>query len=110
MALLFVGFPRAPAPGRLTLSNFAYDDAQVRAVVTPFGDCEERPGTVVSDFAIPLNGTRIIAAPPGNDICWRRALPAGPLPTAPPGIELVSGWTEWSRAFTASGRAIDSHL
>jgi hypothetical protein len=106
---LFPGFAPAPAPGRLTLSNFTYDDARVQAVVTPFPDCQERPGIAVSDFELPLNGTRIIATPPGSDICWRRALPAGPDPTRP-GVEIIEGWTDWSRVFTASGRSIDSRL
>ena len=52
----------APVPGRLTLSNFSYDGARVQAVITPYPDCQERAGTAISDFEIPLNGTRIIAA------------------------------------------------
>src|SRR5438067_2139601 len=52
-----------PAPGRLTLSNFTYDDARVQAVITPFPDCQERPGLAISDFELPLNGTRVIATP-----------------------------------------------
>ena len=92
-----------------TLSNFTYDDARVQAVITPFPDCQEHPGLAISDFELPLNGTRIIATPPGSDICWRRALPAGPSPTRP-GVEIISGWTQWNRVFTSSGRSIDSRL
>ncbi len=106
LAWLFTPLP-APFRGRVTLSNFNYDDAHVQAVITPYADCEPHPGTASSDFAIPLNGTRIIAALPGTDVCWRRELPPGPTPS---GTELVSGWTGWSRVFTASGRAIDSQL
>jgi hypothetical protein len=108
LAWLFTTFA-APVPGRLTLSNFTYESARVQAVITPFGDCQERAGTAISDFEIPLNGTRIIAALPGADVCWRRALLPGPSPTTP-GVEILSGWTDWSRAFTSSGRSIDSRL
>jgi hypothetical protein len=101
--------PPAPAPGRLTLSNFSYDNARVQTVITPYPDCVARPDTATGDFAMPLNATRIVAAIPGADVCWRRALPTGPSPTIP-GVEIISGWTEWNRVFTASGRSIDSQL
>ncbi|HVC55626.1 MAG TPA: hypothetical protein VND95_06700 [Stellaceae bacterium] len=96
-----------PPHGRLTLSNFSYDSARVETVVTPFPDCAPRPGTATSDFALPLNGTRIIAPPPGADVCWRRALGAATAVGAPPS---TPGWSEWSRAFTSSGHAIDERL
>jgi hypothetical protein len=95
------GLFQAPMPGRLTLSNFTYESARVQAVVTPYPDCEVRQGADVSDFEIPLNGTRVIGALPGADVCWRRALPA---PAA------RAGWTDWNRVFTSSGRSIDSQL
>ena len=96
-----------PARGRLTLSNFSYDSAHVETVVTSFPDCASRPGTATSDFAVPLNGTRIIAPPPGADVCWRRALAAGTAVGAPPS---APGWTEWGRAYTSSGHTIDERL
>ena len=107
LAWLFTSPPPGPWHGRVTLSNFSYDNARVQAVVTPYADCEVHPGTASSDFELPLNGTRIIAAQPGTDICWRRELTPGPTPN---GTQLVSGWTGWSRVFTATGSAIDSQL
>lgn len=107
LAWLFQPLAAVPWHGRVTLSNFSYDDAHVQAVITPYADCEVHPGTASSDFKLPLNGTRIINAVPGNDVCWRRELPPGPQPNGP---ELVSGWTGWSRVFTSSGNAIDSQL
>ena len=107
LAWLFPAFSSPPPPGRLTLSNFTFDSARVQALVTPYPDCQAQPGTAASDFELPLNGTRIIAPPPGADVCWRRALPADhphPAATATP------GWTDWSRVFTSSGRSIDSRL
>jgi len=107
LASLFARPSPVPWHGRVTLSNFSYDNARVQAVVTPYADCEVHPGTTSSDFEMPLNATRIIAARPGADVCWRRELPPGPQPNGP---ELVSGWTGWARVFTASGHAIDSQL
>src|SRR5260370_201182 len=77
LAWLFTAWAPGPVPGRLTLSNFTFDNARVQAVITPYPDCQERAGTAISDFEIPLNGTRIVAALPGSDVCWRRALPPG---------------------------------
>ena len=91
----------------MTLSNFNYDDAHVQAVITPYADCEPRPGTASSDFAIPLNGTRIIAAVPGADVCWRRALPRARRRAAPSWYPAGPGGAGSS---TSSGRAIDSRL
>jgi len=108
LAWLLTGFAQPAVPGRLTLSNFSYDSAHVEAVITPYPDCEARPGTAVSDFEIPLNGTRIVAALPGADVCWRRALPPSSPKTAT--TAGVPGWTGWNRVFTSSGRSIDSHL
>ena len=72
----FAGFFGPPRPGRLTLSNFTFDNAHVEAVITGAPDCAVREGTATSDFVLPLNGTRIIEAVPGADICWRRAVDA----------------------------------
>ena len=99
--------PFGPPPGRLILSNYTFDNAHVQTVVTSSPDCAPRSGTAASDFVLPLNGTRVIETAPGSDVCWRRAVaadkPAGTPPTEP-------GWTEWNRAFTSSGRPIDSRL
>ena len=97
----------APPPGRLTLNNFSFDKAHVQAVITPYPDCAEREGTATSDFVLALNGTRIIDAAPGSDVCWRRALEPSKDPAARPS---APGWTEWNRAFVASGRSVDSRL
>ncbi len=97
--------PMLPS-GRLKLSNFSYDTARVQAVVTKGRDCPASPGKTASDFTLPLNGTRVINPPPGADVCWRRALPA----QAVQGTHPARPWTEWNRAFTASGRIIDTRL
>jgi hypothetical protein len=107
LAWMFASPPPGPWHGRVTLSNFSYEDAHVQTVITPYADCEVHPGATSNDYELPLNGTRIVAARPGSDICWRRELPPGPTPA---GTQLVSGWTGWSRVFTASGSAIDSQL
>lgn len=95
-----------PAAGRLTVSNFSFDTARVQAVVTAAPGCAVRDGTAATDFVLPLNGTRIIDPPPGADVCWRRALPPPTAPTATP----VPPWTEWNRAYTSSGRYLDTRL
>jgi hypothetical protein len=97
--------PPTPRPGRLTLSNFAYDRARVEAMITPYPDCELREGMSTSNFEVPLNGTRVIDSPPGADVCWRRLEPPlaeNPLPGAP-------RVTPWNRA-CVSGRNVDSRL
>lgn len=109
---------RHPVPGRLTLSNFTYDTAHVEAVATPYPDCAIRPGMTPADFTLPLNGTRVIAVPPGTDVCWRRELPTtvaaegASTDTPPPSPTPASpgGWAPWNRAFTSSGHLIDSQL
>lgn len=105
--LLWVRNINAPPPsGRLTLSNFSYDTARVQAVLASGPDCAIQEGTSMTDFVLPLNGTRIITTPAGADVCWRRELPPPTekaAPAAPP-------WTEWNRAFTAAGRFLDSRL
>jgi len=96
-----------PPGGRLTLSNFSYAIAHVQTVVTGFADCEARPGTQASDFTLPLNGTKVVIAVPGADVCWRRAVEPT-LGEAP--ARVAPGWTEWSRVYTSTGRTIDSRL
>jgi len=87
-----------PPPGQLTLSNYRFDHASIEAVVTAAPDCGPvDPSAPPSAFELPFKGARVIVAAPNADICWRRRV-AG------------EQWTEWNRAFTASGRFIDSQL
>src|SRR5436305_8437524 len=95
-----------PLPGRLTLSNFSYDLARVEALVTPYPDCEVRVGMAAANFDLPLNGTRVIDAPAGADVCWRRIVPPLEEATSP----AVPRAIPWNRAYTSSGRVVDSHL
>src|SRR5262249_34393565 len=95
-----------PSSGRLTLSNFSFDVAHVEAVVTNSPDCAIRSeGDVPSDFRLPLNGTRIITARPGADVCWRRQLEADEVPE-----NKGDGWTGWNRVFLASAITGTSRL
>ena len=96
-----------PRAGRLTLSNFIYDLARVETFITPFPDCELRVGLEMARFELPLNGTRVIDTPVGADVCWRRVEP--PLAEeAPPGA--VRPPIPWNRAYTTSGRIVDTRL
>jgi hypothetical protein len=97
-----------PSPGRLTLSNFSFDSAHVQTVFTGSPDCAASEGTAPSDFVLPLNGTRIIDAAPGSDVCWRRAIE--PAADAPRAARTAPMWTEWNRAFLSSGRSVDTQL
>jgi hypothetical protein len=85
-----------PPPGQLVLSNFRFEHAAIEAVVTASPDCSPSAGGPV-DFDLPFKGTRVVEAAPAADICWRRQTGAGQ-------------WTDWNRAYTASGRSIDSQL
>jgi hypothetical protein len=107
LALPFVPFVHPTPPGRLTLSNFSYDHAQVQALITPFPDCVVREGAATSAFVLLLNGTRVIEAAPGADVCWRRALEPGTRAGAAPS---TPGWTEWNRVFLSSAGLVDSRL
>ena len=98
-------WPFAAPGGRLTLSNFSFADAHVQTVVTAAADCTPQPGAASSDFILPLNGTRVVEAMPGADVCWRRAVEA-----APGEAPVPPGWTDWSRVYTSTGRTIDSRL
>jgi len=99
---LALAVPPIPLPpGRLTLSNYSFARARVQALVTAYPDCGAHEGVVIADFVLPLNGTRVIEAAPGADVCWRREFP----PDATPG-----GWTEWNRDYTGTGRSIDTKL
>jgi hypothetical protein len=95
------------------LSNYSFDTARVETVITNGPDCTAG-GTAAAVFVMPLNATRIIAVPPGADICWRLEAPeesrtslGAALGTAPPPIP---GWANWNRAYTGSGRFIDARL
>ena len=87
-----------PTPGTLLLSNRNLPATGVETVVTANPDCGARgPGFVAgSSFILPPDATRIIAARPGADVCWRRAR--------------QPSWPGWNRAFLAPGRTIDSTL
>jgi hypothetical protein len=87
-----------PPPGQLTLSNYRFDAANIQAVVTAAPDCSATDPTMPGlAFYLPFKGTRVIVAAPNTDICWRRQVAGGQ-------------WTDWSRAFTGSGRFIDARL
>jgi hypothetical protein len=86
-----------PPPGQLTLSNYRFDKASVEAVVAAGPDCTPADGAQPTAFDLPFKGSRAIEAAPNTDICWRRQAAGGQ-------------WTDWNRAFTASGRHIDSQL
>ena len=94
-------------PGRLTLSNYSFDSAHVQTVVTASPDCAAAEGTAPGDFVLPINGTRVIEAAPGSDVCWRRAIKPE---TAPGAASSPPKWTEWKRAFLSSGRSVDAQL
>jgi hypothetical protein len=70
-------------------------------VITTAPECGTSAATVRT-FALPLNGTRVIEAPPGADVCWRREIAEAP--SAQP------RWSEWNRAYLSAGRSIDSQL
>jgi hypothetical protein len=101
-------------PGRLILSNFTYGLADVEAVVTPYADCALHPGIVARDFKLPLNGTWVIDASVGSDICWRRlpnpTEPAEANGMAPPPAPPSAAEVMWNRAFTGAGQLIDAQL
>jgi protein-S-isoprenylcysteine O-methyltransferase Ste14 len=86
-------------PGRLSLSNFAFDRAQVETIVTTGPYCAVRgPGYVsAAHFTLPLNGTRVIDTPPGADVCWRHSAETG-------------GWSDWSRIVPPPGGTVDATL
>lgn len=103
---LIPDFLAAPGPGRLTLNNFNFDRARIRAVATAAPDCYiHLPGEVETEFEVPLNGTRLMTSPPGADICWQRQLAEGEPPQVP-----TSTWTDWNRAFVAHGTAVNSRM
>ena len=87
-----------PPPGQLTLSNYRFDHAPVQAVMVAGPNCTPADASAPpTSFDLVFKGSRILVAAPSSDICWRRQLADG-------------RWTPWNRAFTASGRFIDSQL
>ena len=103
----FALFFGPPEGGRLVLSNFSYDRARVQAMVTPYPDCAVHDGVVAAEKEVPLNGTWVVAAAPGADVCWRRAIEPNSAAAVPGG---EPGWTGWSRVYLSTGRTIDSQL
>jgi len=99
-------FRLPPKPPRLAISNFSFDRARVIAVVTTYPDCNARgPGAVATDFALPLNGTRVIDVPWGADVCWHRDLIVDPSVSDAELIRLL-----WNRAYLARGGTVDTRL
>jgi hypothetical protein len=96
--------PQVPEPGRLLLSNPDFPLINVEAVITANPDCEARDSGYVSTlvFTMPNNATKLIDAPPGADVCWRR--------DRNPGRAAAGRWSRWDRAFLVPGRTIDATL
>ena len=96
--------PQEPGPGRLLLSNPDFPLVNVEAVVTANPDCDAREAGYVStlEFTMPNNATKLIDAPPGADVCWRR--------DRNPGRAAAGRWSRWDRAFLVPGRTIDATL
>jgi hypothetical protein len=87
-----------PPPGQLTLSNYRFDHANIEAVMAAGPDCTPTdPSVPATAFDLAFKGSRVLVAAPNVDICWRRQVAGRP-------------WTDWNRAFTASGKFIDSQL
>ena len=82
-------------PGHLQLSNFRFDRAQIEAVVAAAPDCSAPTPPI--DFELPFKGTRVIDAPGGADVCWRRQVAPGQ-------------WSEWNHAFIAGGLSTEAQL
>lgn len=85
-----------PHPGQLTLTNYRFANASVEAVMATGPECAA-PDAPATAFDLPFKGTHVLVAAPNADVCWRRQLADG-------------RWTDWNRAFTASGRYIDTQL
>lgn len=98
--------PSVPQGGRLTLSNFSYELADVEAIVTRYPDCALHPGIVPMTFKLPLNGSWVIRTPAGSDVCWRRQL----VPRQEATAGAKPGWSAWNRDHTGAGQFIDSQL
>ncbi|HEY1299548.1 MAG TPA: hypothetical protein VGF07_03575 [Stellaceae bacterium] len=96
--------PPPVQPGALQLSNLNFGPTHVEAVITANPDCAARgPGYLSTlEFLLPPNSTKLIGAPPGADICWRR--------DRDPGQPVAGEWSPWGRAYVAPGRRIDANL
>jgi hypothetical protein len=105
----FVALLAPPAaPPRLSLNNFTFDRAHVIvAVVASGAECATIGAGVIAatDFTLPRNGSRVIEAPPGADVCWHRDLAADT--NLSDAVVLKS---RWNRAFLSSGGSIDRGL
>ena len=94
-----------PVPaGRLMLNNFSFEPTLVQAALAAGPVCAIADPGAATVFVLPPNGTRVIPAPPGFDVCWRRELVAGETEATPPPEQ----WTAWSRAYTGPGRFLDA--
>lgn len=90
-----------PPAGRLMLSNFSFEPTRIQAGLAAEPVCAIDNPAALIEFTLPPNGTRVLPAPPGTDICWRRELMKGDPKQA-------GKWTAWNRAFTGPGRFLDA--
>ena len=86
------------------LNNFSFEPTRIQAVLVTGPVCAVGDPGAATEFVLPSNGTRVIPAPPGVDICWRRELVAGEARETP----LAGPWAAWSRAYTGPGRFLDA--
>lgn len=87
-----------PPPGELTLSNYRFPMASVQAVMATGPECTPPSGAApATAFELPFKGTHVLVAARDADVCWRMQLAGGQ-------------WSDWNRAFTASGRHVDTRL
>jgi hypothetical protein len=85
-------------PGQLTLSNYRFPITSVQAVMATGPECALPQGAApATAFELPFKGTHVLVAAPDADVCWREQLADGQ-------------WSDWNRAFTASGRHVDTQL
>lgn len=87
----------ASHPGQLTLSNYRFTIVSVQAVMATGPDCAPANPAPATAFELPFKGTHVLEAAPNADICWRGQFADG-------------RWSEWNRAFTASGQYVDARL
>jgi hypothetical protein len=101
-----------PLPaGRLMLNNFSFQPTRIQAALVSGPVCAITDPAAATEFVLPSNGTRVIPAPPGFDICWRRELVAGErIETPSARIASAGPWTAWSRAYTGPGRFLDASV